>query len=62
MRFLETGLWSDVRGLPAALADTLDAADGVAEAAALLRSGDVARIVATGNGAAYYVRLNWKSH
>jgi fructoselysine-6-P-deglycase FrlB-like protein len=55
MRCLETGLWSDVRGLPAALADTLDAADGVADAAALLRSESVGRIVATGNGAAYYV-------
>ena len=32
-----------------------DAAEGVAEAAALLRDGGVERIVATGNGAAYYV-------
>jgi fructoselysine-6-P-deglycase FrlB-like protein len=55
MRFLETGLWRDVQGLPAALADTLAAADGVAEAAALVASRGVERIVATGNGAAYYV-------
>ncbi len=53
MRFLETGLWADVRQLPAALEDTVDAAQGVAEAAELLRGAE--RIVATGNGAAYYV-------
>jgi fructoselysine-6-P-deglycase FrlB-like protein len=53
MRYLETGLWADVRELPGALRDTLAAADGVAEAAAALRG--VERIVATGNGAAYYV-------
>jgi fructoselysine-6-P-deglycase FrlB-like protein len=53
MRFLETGLWDDVRQLPAALQDTVDAAHGVAEAASILRGAE--RIVATGNGAAYYV-------
>ena len=53
MRHLETGLWADVRELPGALRDTLAAAEGVAEAAAQLRG--VERIVATGNGAAYYV-------
>jgi len=53
MRYLETGLWADVRELPGALRDTLAAADGVAEAAAVLRGVD--RIVATGNGAAFYV-------
>ena len=55
MTYLDTGLWADVRELPGALGATLDAADGVAEAAALLRDGGVERIVATGNGAAYYV-------
>jgi len=55
MAFRETGLWADVRELPAALAATLDAAQGVADAAALLRRPGVERIVATGNGAAYYV-------
>jgi len=55
MRFQETGLWADVRELPDALAATIEAAEGVAEAAAVLRSGGVRRIVATGNGAAYYV-------
>jgi fructoselysine-6-P-deglycase FrlB-like protein len=53
MTYLETGLWADVRELPGALRDTLAAAEGVAEAAAVLRGAD--RIVATGNGAAYYV-------
>jgi fructoselysine-6-P-deglycase FrlB-like protein len=53
MRYLETGLWADVRELPGALRATLAAAEGVAEAAAVLRGAE--RIVATGNGAAYYV-------
>jgi fructoselysine-6-P-deglycase FrlB-like protein len=44
-----------VRGIPGALGATIDAADGIAEAAALLAGGDVGRVVATGNGAAYYV-------
>jgi fructoselysine-6-P-deglycase FrlB-like protein len=55
MRLVETGLWADVRGIPDALAATLDAADGVAEAAAVLRGDGIRRVVATGNGAAYYV-------
>lgn len=53
MRFLETGLWADVQQLPGALQATIAAADGVAEAAEVLRGAE--RIVATGNGAAYYV-------
>lgn len=53
MGYLETGLWADVRELPAALDATLEAAEGVVEAARLLRGRE--RIVATGNGAAYYV-------
>ena len=53
MRYLDTGLWADVRELPGALRETLAAAEGVAEAAAALRGAE--RIVATGNGAAYYV-------
>jgi fructoselysine-6-P-deglycase FrlB-like protein len=55
MGLLETGLWADVRALPGALSETLAAADGVAAAAELLGSDRVSRIVATGNGAAYYV-------
>jgi glucosamine--fructose-6-phosphate aminotransferase (isomerizing) len=53
MAYRDTGLWADVRELPGALARTLEAADGIADAAAVLRGAD--RIVATGNGAAYYV-------
>jgi fructoselysine-6-P-deglycase FrlB-like protein len=53
MRYLDTGLWADVRELPGALRDTLAAAEGVAEASAVFRGAD--RVVATGNGAAYYV-------
>ena len=55
MGFQDTGLWADVREMPGPLADTIDARAGVAEAAALLRGDGVRRIVATGNGAAYYV-------
>jgi fructoselysine-6-P-deglycase FrlB-like protein len=55
MRFQDTALWADVRELPEALDTTLAASRGVGEAADLLRSDGVRRIVATGNGAAYYV-------
>ena len=55
MGFQDTGLWADVREMPGPLAATIDARAGVAEAAALLRGDGVRRIVATGNGAAYYV-------
>jgi fructoselysine-6-P-deglycase FrlB-like protein len=55
MGFAGTGLWADVREVPDALAATLAAADGVADAAALLRDDGVKRVVAVGNGAAYYV-------
>jgi fructoselysine-6-P-deglycase FrlB-like protein len=55
MGFTGTGLWADVREVPGALRTTLQAADGVAEAATLLRGEDVERVVAVGNGAAYYV-------
>ena len=53
----ESGLWADVRELPASVATTLDAADGFDDTAALLSGPDVRRIVASGNGAAYYVAL-----
>ena len=52
-----SGIWQDVSELPASLAATLDARDGVAETAALLGADNVRRIVATGNGAAYYVAV-----
>lgn len=50
-----TALWADARGMPAALARTLDDADGFADLAALLGGPGVRRVVATGNGAALYV-------
>jgi len=52
-----TGLWDDVRELPASVAAALDAADGFDVTAALLSGPDVRRIVASGNGAAYYIAL-----
>jgi fructoselysine-6-P-deglycase FrlB-like protein len=52
-----TGLWQDVQELPEALAATLDACEGVAEAAALLGDKRVRRVVVSGNGAAYYVAV-----
>ena len=55
MSYLDTGLWADIRELPGALDQTLAAADGVAAAAEVLGAAGVERIVATGNGAAYYV-------
>jgi fructoselysine-6-P-deglycase FrlB-like protein len=53
----DTGLWQDVQELPEALAATLDAREGVAEAARLLGDRRVRRVVASGNGAAYYVAM-----
>lgn len=53
----ETGLWRDLTELPSTLAATLDARDGVAEVASLLGAPGVRRIVASGNGAAYYVAV-----
>ena len=51
----DTGLWADVRELSESVAATIDAADGFDETAALLSGAGVRRIVASGNGAAYYV-------
>jgi fructoselysine-6-P-deglycase FrlB-like protein len=53
----ESGIWQDVSEIPGALAATLEAADGVSETASLLGANGVRRIVATGNGAAYYVAV-----
>lgn len=53
----ETGLWHDLSELPSTLAATLAARDGVAEVAAQLGAPGVRRVVASGNGAAYYVAL-----
>ena len=52
-----TGLSQDVAELPEALAATIEAREGVDEVAALLGADGVRRIVATGNGAAYYVAV-----
>lgn len=57
MDFAATGLWRDVLELPGALDRTVAAAEGVAPAARLLGGRDVRRVVAVGNGAAYYVGL-----
>jgi len=51
----ETGLWRDVSELPETLAETLDRGKGIGEVAALLRGAR--RVVASGNGAAYYVAV-----
>ena len=53
----ETGLWRDVTELPSTVSETLDRADGRSEVAALLGAAGVRRIVASGNGAAYYVAV-----
>ena len=55
MPFLDTGLWADVRELPDALRVTVAAVDGAAHAADLLSAPGIERVVATGNGAAYYM-------
>jgi fructoselysine-6-P-deglycase FrlB-like protein len=55
--FETTGLWRDVMELPSSVAATLDDNAGVAEVAALLRAEGVRRVVASGNGAAYYVAV-----
>jgi glucosamine 6-phosphate synthetase-like amidotransferase/phosphosugar isomerase protein len=52
-----TGLWQDVTELAESLAATLDAREGFDDVAALLGADGVRRIVATGNGAAYYVAV-----
>ena len=51
----ETGLWRDVVEMPSSLRTTI-AAD-VEEVAALVAADGVRRIVASGNGAAYYVAV-----
>ena len=53
----ETGLWRDLTELPETLAATLDAHVGFSDVAAMLGAPGVRRVVASGNGAAYYVCL-----
>lgn len=50
-----TGIWQDACEMPEALQTTLDASEGFAEVAGFLRRGGTRRIVASGNGASYYV-------
>jgi fructoselysine-6-P-deglycase FrlB-like protein len=52
-----TGLWRDVDELPGSLRATLDDDAGVEEVAALIGADGTRRVVASGNGAAYYVAL-----
>ncbi len=47
--------WQDAQGIPDALQATLDRADGLAETAELFGSSKVRRILASGNGASFYV-------
>jgi fructoselysine-6-P-deglycase FrlB-like protein len=53
----QTGLWRDVTELPSSLAATLEDRVGIEEVAALVGSDGVRRVVASGNGAAYYVAV-----
>ena len=50
-----TALWQDMRETPETVAASLDAANGHRELARLLASHQSGRIVATGNGASFYV-------
>jgi fructoselysine-6-P-deglycase FrlB-like protein len=50
-----TGIWLDACEMPQALQTTLDRSEGFAEVTRLLRGNGVRRIVASGNGASYYV-------
>ena len=52
-----TKLWREMADAPKALARTLALADGHAELATLLGAPHVRRIVATGNGASWYVAM-----
>jgi glucosamine--fructose-6-phosphate aminotransferase (isomerizing) len=52
---VETRLWSETRRVPVTIARTLERAEGFDDAVAVLRGRGARRIVATGNGAAFYV-------
>ena len=51
----DSGLWLDTLEMPTMLAGVIAKKTGVADAVGALRGDDVRRIVATGNGAAWYV-------
>jgi fructoselysine-6-P-deglycase FrlB-like protein len=50
-----TALWEDALESPQTIATTLDAADGHADLVRLLKADATRRVVATGNGASWYV-------
>lgn len=50
-----TGIWQDALEMPEALQTTLDDSEGFADVASFLRRNGTRRIVASGNGASYYV-------
>lgn len=52
-----TGLWRDVEELPSSVEATLADRTGLEQVAALLGGSSVRRVVASGNGASYYVAL-----
>jgi fructoselysine-6-P-deglycase FrlB-like protein len=52
-----TGLWRDVEELPSSVEATLADTTGLERVAALLGGDSVRRIVASGNGASYYVAV-----
>jgi len=54
-RIAETGIWQDQREASASVGATLEQHREFAEAAALLTGPGIRRVVATGNGASYYV-------
>jgi fructoselysine-6-P-deglycase FrlB-like protein len=52
-----TGLWRDVEELPSSVEATLADTTGLGQVAALLGGGSVSRVVASGNGASFYVAV-----
>lgn len=53
----DTGLWHDTTRIPDHLVATLDDAEGFRDIAALITRPSVRRVIASGNGASYYVAL-----
>jgi glucosamine 6-phosphate synthetase-like amidotransferase/phosphosugar isomerase protein len=53
----ETALWRETSEIPGTLERTLDDTPGIVAVADLIGAPDVRRVVATGNGAAYYAAM-----
>lgn len=53
----ETALWRETSGMAPTLEQTLDDTRGIAAVAGLIQAPHVRRVVATGNGAAYYAAM-----